>query len=160
MAKVGRAARVASRQRAETLGNGTNAPTAKVIQAGETGELYLINHNNANDLAITLPPMQDGAYFKFVWKLKATDNAADVVISSNEGVNGDFAGSILEFTDSATDGAVANETAGGTAKVLRIGSSDDTFVGSWVECVCDGTKWYWSGCILGDAVGTVAFSQR
>ena len=159
MAKVARAARVASRQRAETLGNGTSAPTAKVIQPGETGELYLINHNHASDLAITLPPMQDGAYFKFVWKLKATDNAADVVISSNEGTSGDFAGSILEFTDSATDGAVANETANPSShKVLRIGSADDTFIGSWVECVCDGTKWYWSGCILGDAVGTVAFS--
>ena len=158
MSRVARSARVASRQRVETLGNGTNAPTAKVIGAAETGELYLIDHNNGNDLAITLPPMQDGAYFKFVWKTAATDNAADVVFSSNEGTNGDFAGTIIEFTSHASDGAVAVETAGGTAKTLRIGSSDDTSIGSWVECVCDGSKWYWTGCQVAAAVGTVAFS--
>lgn len=158
MAKVGRAARVASRQRIETLGNGTNAPTAKNISSAETGELYLIDHNNGGDLSIVLPAMQDGAYFKFVWKTAATDNAADVVFTSTEGANGDFAGTIIEYTESATDGAVATETAGGTAKTLRIGSSDDTQIGSWVECFCDGTKWYWTGCQVAAAVGTVAFS--
>ena len=158
MAKVGRAARVASRQRIETLGNGTGAPTAKVIASAETGETYLIDHNNANDLSITLPPMQDGAYFKFVWKTAATDDAADVVFTSSEGTNGDFAGTIIEFTSHGTDGAVAVETAGGTAKTLRIGSADDTSIGSWVECVCDGSKWYWTGCQVAAAVGTVAFS--
>tara|TARA_A100001391_G_scaffold108057_1_gene72408 strand:+ start:506 stop:937 length:432 start_codon:yes stop_codon:yes gene_type:complete len=142
----------------ETLGNGTSAPTAKVIGAAETGELYLIDHNHASDLNITLPPMQDGAYFKFVWKTAATDNAADVVFTSSEGTNGDFAGTIIEFTSDATDGAVAVETAGGTAKTLRIGSASDTSIGSWAECVCDGSKWYWTGCQVAAAVGTVAFS--
>ncbi len=158
MAKVGRAARVASRQRVETLGNGTSAPTAKTIEAGETGELYLIDHNNASDLNITLPPMQDGAYFKFYWKTAMTDNASDVVFTSSEGVNGDFAGTIVEQVANGTDGATATETAGGTAKTLRIGSASDTSIGSWLECVCDGEKWYWSGCQIAAAVGTVAFS--
>jgi hypothetical protein len=158
MAKVGRAARVASRQRVETLGNGASAPTAKVIASGEAGELYLINHNHASDLNITLPPMQDGAYFRFYWKTAATDNAADVVITSSEGTNGDFAGTIIEQVTNGTDGATATETAGGTAKTLRIGSADDTSIGSWIECVCDGSKWYWSGCHIAAAVGGVAFS--
>jgi hypothetical protein len=158
MSRVARSARVASRQRVESLGNGTSAPTAKVIGAAETGELYLINHNHGSDLSIQLPPMQEGAYFKFLWTTTATDNDADVVFTSNEGANGDFAGSIIEFTESGADGAVATETAGGTAKTLRIGSGDDTKIGSYVECVCDGSKWYWSGCQVAVAVGTVSFS--
>ena len=158
MSRVARSARVGSRQRVETLGNGSSAPTAKTIGAAETGELYLIDHNHASDLEITLPPMQDGAYFKFIWKTAATDNDADVVFSSSEEANGDFAGTIIEYTAHASDGAVAVETAGGTAKTLRIGSSDDTSIGSWVECVCDGSKWYWTGCQIAAAVGTVEFS--
>jgi len=158
MAKVGRAARVASRQRVETLGNGTSEATAKVIVAGEAGELYLIDHNHASDLSITLPPMQEGAYFKFLWKTAAADDDADVVITSSEGANGDFAGTIIEQVTSATDGNSATETAGGTAKTLRIGSSSDTSIGSYVECVCDGSTWYWSGTMIAAAVGTVNFS--
>ena len=69
MSKIARAARVASRQRVETLGNGTSAATAKTIAAAETGELYFIDHNHASELLITLPPKQDGAYFKFLLKI-------------------------------------------------------------------------------------------
>ena len=158
MAKVGRAARVASRQRVETLGNGTSTATAKVIASAEAGELYLIDHNHASDLSITLPPMQEGAYFKFLWKTAAADNDADVVITSSEGVNGDFAGTIIEQVTNGTDGATATETASGTAKTLRIGSSSDTSIGSYIECVCDGSTWYWSGIQIAAAVGTVACS--
>jgi hypothetical protein len=158
MAKVGRAARVASRQRVETLGNATSAATDKTIVAGETGELYLIDHNHGSDLNITLPPMQDGAYFKFIWKTEAADDDADVVFTSTEATNGDFAGTIIEQVANGTDGATATETAAGSAKTLRIGSSSNTSIGSWVECVCDGTKWYWTGCQIAAAVGTVAFS--
>lgn len=158
MSKIARAARVASRQRTETLGAGTGAPTAKVIVSGEAGELYFIDHNNGADLNITLPAMQEGAYFKFIWKTAAADDDADVVFTSTEGANGDFAGTIIEQVAAGADGATATETAGGTAKTLRIGSSNDTSIGSWVECVCDGSTWYWTGCQIAAAVGTVAFS--
>jgi len=158
MSKVGRAARVASRQRVETLGNGTSAPTAKTIGAAETGELYLIDHNHASDLVITLPPMQDGAYFKFVWKTAMTDANADVTFASSEATNGDFSGSIIEQVTSGSDGATATETAGGTAKALRIGSTNDTSIGSWIECFCDGSTWHFTGIQIAAAVGTVVFS--
>jgi hypothetical protein len=48
MAKVGRAARVASRQRVEAI------TASKTIASAETGELYLIN-SNAAAIDITLP---------------------------------------------------------------------------------------------------------
>ena len=56
MAKVGRAARVASRQRVETIS------ADKTIASAETGELYLISAA----ATVTLPAVQDGAYFKFI----------------------------------------------------------------------------------------------
>ena len=59
MAKVGRAARVASRQRVETI------TASKTIQSAETGELYLVDQS-AGAIVITLPALQDGAYFKFM----------------------------------------------------------------------------------------------
>ena len=157
MSRVARSARVASRQRVETLGNGASAPTAKTIEKGETGELYLIDHNHGSDLTITLPPMQDGAYFKFIWKTAAADNAADVVINSHEATAGDFAGTIVEQVANGSDGATATETAG-SHKTLRVGSANDTSIGSWIECVCDGSKWYFTGCIIAAAVGNAVFS--
>jgi len=157
MGKVGRAATVASKQRTETLGNGTSAAVAKNIGKDETGELYLIDHNHASNLTITLPPKRDGAYFKFIWKTAMTDNTARVVFNSNTNTAGDFGGTIVEYTTHATDGAVATETCG-SEDVLTIGGSDDTAIGSWLEVVCDGTTWWWTGNIIGAAVGLAVFS--
>ena len=47
MSRIARAARVASRQRVETI------TSNKTIQSAETGELYLINHNAGSTLTIT-----------------------------------------------------------------------------------------------------------
>lgn len=150
MAKVGRAARVASRQRVETLGNGTSAATAKVIASAETGETYLIDHNHGSALTITLPPMQDGAYFKFIVKTKLVDNSGSIVIQSSEGANGDFVGGVVEQVLSASDGAVSYQLCGSHHKLTL---SDDINIGSNIECVCDGTSWYITGTVLVEAVG-------
>ncbi len=83
MAKVGRAARVASKQRTETLGNGTSAGTDKVITAAETGECYFINHNHGSALTISLPPVADGAYFRFQLVAQLSDNAGSIVIQDH-----------------------------------------------------------------------------
>ena len=152
MSRVARSARVASRQRVETIS------ADKAIGAAETGELYLIAHaNDATALTITLPPMQDGAYFKFIWKSDMTHDSATVVFNSNTNTEGDFAGAIIEATDDGADGAVATERAG-SEDVLTIGSSNDTFTGSYLECYCDGLKWYWTGVIVAAAAGNAVFS--
>ena len=57
MAKVGRAARVASKQRTEKIGT-----SDKTIGTAETGELYIIN--NAATAALTLPAAADGDLFQ------------------------------------------------------------------------------------------------
>ncbi len=149
MSRVARSARVASRQRVETLGSGTSAPTAKTIATAETGELYLIDHNHASALTITLPAMQDGAYFKFVFKTKLAEDGT-VVIQSSEGVNGDFAGGVVEQVLNAADGAVSYQLCGSHHKLTL---NDDVNIGSHVECYCDGSTWFITGHVLVEAVG-------
>ena len=156
MSKIGRASRNSSLMRVETLGNGSSAATAKTIGDAETGEIYFIDHNHGSNLTITLPALKAGAYFKFIWITAMSTNSARVIIDSKDQTNGDVAGTIVEVTTHATDGEVATETAGAHHK-LTIGASDDVSVGSWVECVCDGSKWHFTGCIIGAAVGTAAF---
>ena len=143
MAKVGRAARVASRQRVETI------TADKTIASAETGELYLIDYNTASALTITLPPMQDGAYFKFIVKTKLANNGT-IVIQSSEGVNGDFVGGVVEQVLNAGDGAVSYQLCGSHHKLTL---NDDINIGSNIECVCDGSSWYVTGLVLVEAVG-------
>jgi len=151
MAKVGRASRNSSLMRVETI------TADKTITSAEAGETYLIDWNTASALTITLPAMKAGAYFKFVWITAMADNSATVVFNSADNTAGDFGGTIVEYTTHASDGAVATETAG-SEDVLTIGSSNDTSIGSWLEVVCDGSTWYWTGNIIGAAVGNAVFS--
>ena len=59
MSRVARSARVASRQRVEAIS------ADKTITSAETGELYLVDASSG-DVTVTLPAVQDGAYFKFI----------------------------------------------------------------------------------------------
>ena len=153
MSKVARAATVGSKQRTETLGNGTSAGTDKTIGKDETGELYLIDHNHTSALTITLPPLRDGAYFKFLFK---TDFEADgtVVIQSSEGADGDFAGTVLE---QITGGANADSATVVCGSHHKLTINDDIDPGSWVECVCDGSQWIFSGVLSVSALGLAVF---
>ena len=149
MSRVARSARVASRQRVETI------TASKTIASAETGETYLINYNSAADLVITLPALQDGAYFKFIFIAKTTNAAAHVVFNSKDNAEGDFAGSIFE---QVTGGANANSAVQlcGSHDILTL--SDQIDIGSYLECYSDGSKWYWTGHLSVNAVGKAVFS--
>tara|TARA_R100001126_G_C4807969_1_gene140377 strand:+ start:266 stop:739 length:474 start_codon:yes stop_codon:yes gene_type:complete len=155
MSKIARAARVASRQRVETLGNGTSAATAKTIAAAETGELYFIDHNHASELLITLPPKQDGAYFKFILKTNLTA-AGTIKITSSEAAGGDMVGSVfVQVTGGANANSAVVQDTDNTDHQVTI--SPDTHQGSYLECYCDGTTWIMTGHLNSAAVNDVAF---
>jgi len=132
MAKVGRAARVASRQRIETITGD------KSIASAETGETYLFDIPDGTDVTITLPSPQDGAYFKFV-----------CIGASNKSVLLD-AGASATITGAAYTAPVAT---GNLKRVAhsnrRLGFGDNHLIGDYVEIVCDGSNWHivsaWSG---------------
>ncbi len=78
MSRVARSARVASRQRTETI------TSSKTIQTAETGELYLVDGSGlGGNITITLPSPQEGAYFSFL--LSANSAAHKVLIDSGTG---------------------------------------------------------------------------
>jgi hypothetical protein len=148
MSKVARSARVGSRNRMEEI------DADKTLTQAESGETYLIDWNSASALTITLPAMEDGAYFKFIFKTDFTANGT-VVINSADNTAGDFAGSIFE---QVTGGSNANSAVQlcGSHDILTI--SDDIDVGSWLEVYCDGSTWYWTGLLSVSAVGLAVFS--
>ena len=146
MSRVARSARVASRQRVETL-SGT-----KTIASAETGELYLVSAATT----VTLPSPQDGAYFKFIISADITDASA-LVIKSHAAGSGDMAGCVRRVVEGGT-GHVGDNAADAQAATddghdkLTIGDSAAAIhPGSHVECVSDGTNWFVTGLIWSNA---------
>tara|TARA_A100001515_G_scaffold109341_3_gene90268 strand:- start:141 stop:620 length:480 start_codon:yes stop_codon:yes gene_type:complete len=157
MAKVGRAARVASKQRTETLGNGTSAGTDKVIKDAETGELYLIDHNHASALTISLPAVADGAYFRFQLITQLSANGTIVIQDHADASAGTMKGTVLNvvYAGSSADTTIATNKDAGSATKFTI--NDDTHVGSYVECFSDGTSWHVSGVCITSALSNCVF---
>jgi hypothetical protein len=158
MSKVARAARVASKQRAEVLGNGTGSPTAKAITAAETGELYLIDHNNASELAITLPPIKEGNYFRFQLKTQLSANGSITINKNAADAAGTIKGTVLNilYAGSSANTTIATNKDAGSATKFTI--SDDTHVGSYVEVYCDGTNYQFSGVCISSAIDLCVFN--
>ena len=126
MAKVGRAARVASKQRVEIL------TSDKTIATAETGELYLINASSAGNFTITLPSAQEGAYFTFLLSHNS-NGAAEVLIDSGVS-NGIKGNTIVQAAGGADTKAHHNNQ--------KLGFGDSAKRGDIVELVSDGTHWY------------------
>ncbi len=149
MAKVARAARVASRQRPESISG------SKTIESAETGELYLVSAA----ASVTLPAVQDGAYFKFILTADITSATALVITAAG---SAKIAGLVI-----ATQGANIRESVqaatGGGNTILTIGSTGNkVLAGSSVECYCDGTNWHVTGTVAGDNsdITACAFSSQ
>jgi uncharacterized membrane protein len=142
MSRVARSARVASRQRVESVS------ADKTIQSAETGELYLVDASGG-DVTITLPAVQDGAYFKFVL---AADNGGGTTFTVQTAPNTvDITGLLVVIDTADHSGGGVDKGAANDDKVI-FGNS--CAVGSFVEVVCDGTKWHAYGVAH---EGTLAF---
>ena len=155
MAKVGRAARVASRQRVEAI------TASKTIASAETGELYFIN-SNAAAIVITLPTLQDGAYFKFVVGDELIDLDANTITIQSAGgalAGGEMVGSCHSVYGGGTVILPTNCSAKKTDNHYKLIIDSDAagnklFAGSSVECWSDGSYWYVSGVLRTDASTT------
>ena len=142
MAKVGRAAYVASRQRVEAI------TASKTIASAETGELYLVDQS-AGSVVITLPARQEGAYFKFLIGTELTDfNTKSITIqaAASGTANGEMVGScaIVISAGNPTMGGDQVATTGDGHPQFIIESThaaDDLYAGSQVEVYCNGTAW-------------------
>jgi len=147
MSKVARAARVASRQRVETL------TADKTIATAETGELYLIDKSDG--ITITLPPLQDGAYVKFI--VVDEMDSGDLVIKGATTADYIVGALPVYAVDAGGDGTTSTAAAKGTTKdILTVTDDNGIHEGSWIEFVSDGSYWYMTGWILGGDEGTTA----
>ena len=148
MSRVARSARVASRQRTESI------TASKTIEKAETGELYLVNvPNSAGTVAVTLPAAQEGAYFKFLWASDQVHNSSIFEIKTG-GAAGTIQGVVQAIEVDATAAESAAEMDAGSATKVGFTANPDIHVGSWVECVSDGTNWIVNGCLYITAAGT------
>jgi len=151
MSRVARAARVASRQRPEIItGN-------KTIAEAETGELYLINYNTAATINVTLPPVREGAYFRFQFMQQLALNGQVNIVKNAADAAGVLKGTIVNvvYAASSNDTTLATNKDGGSATQIEM--VDDIHVGSYIDIYCDGTNWQASGVIIADARNAVTF---
>lgn len=155
MSRVARSARVGSRQRTEAI------TASKTVQSAETGELYFIN-SNAAAIVITLPALQDGAYFKFVIgdELVNLDTKSITIQSAGGALTG---GEMVGSSHSVLGGGtLILPTNGSAAKgdnhyqfvVDSDASGNKLFAGSCIECWSDGSYWYVSSVLRTDASTT------
>jgi len=149
MSKVGRAAFNSSRMRFEALGDAD-----KTIASAETGEMYALTVDLTTNRTITLPAVQDGAYFKFM--IMAALDGGNLIIQSASTADYMLGGIAHQDSDGTTVNFVQS-AAGDTADVMTIvGSDDGAQFGSWVELVSDGTYWYYTGVVHSDTIPTIA----
>ena len=139
MAKVGRSSRNASLMRVENVAAGTT----KTIGDAETGEVYFLD--GADDITITLPAHKAGAYFKFI--VSGLLDGKTAVIQAADKTNAMYGQVLLQVNDMADAGDEA--AADGSDDKVTLAAS--TAVGSWIECISDGSSWYVSGVTVGAA---------
>ena len=149
MAKVGRAARVASKQRIETI-DASSANATKVIGDAETGELYFIDATN--NVTITLPAPADGAYFKFM--ISVLVGSGKSVVVNAKAANTLMDGYLIQESQSGNIDVLDQSDASANDKVT-FGAG--ALAGSWLECYSDGTKWLCCGRATG---GTFVFGDQ
>ncbi len=148
MSKIGRASRNASLKRVQTLTAATHT-----ITAAESGEVYFLDR--AGGMTITLPPVKEGAYFKFIVVDEMT--GGDLVIQGNATTEYMVGAVPVRPQDSSADGTVNITAAKGTTKdILTVTDDDGIHEGSWIEVVSDGSVWFLSGYVIGGDEGTTA----
>jgi hypothetical protein len=151
MAKVGRASRNASLKRVEGLSG------AKSVTAAESGEIYIVSAAST----VTLPPVKEGAYLKFIVSAEIT-SASALVLQTETADAGMMVGQVTINVDAGTgvvtdNAAAARAIAGNNHDKLTIGDAGNAVLpGSRVECVCDGTNWVVTGFILGATADVTA----
>jgi hypothetical protein len=141
MSKIARASRNASLMRVEEV------EADKTILPAESGEVYLVD--GSDDRTLTLPAVKAGAYIKVIISV-AVGGAKTVTIQAAPNTV-DILGVLMQQNVADHSAAGTDLGAAGDDKVV-FGNSCG--IGSYVELVCDGTKWYANGISHG---GTLTF---
>ena len=129
------------------------ATTAYTVLKKNSGKLHVFP-DLTGDCTITLPPVEDGLAYTFMYSGAAADAQDWIIVTS--ATTELFAGGVV-FHDENIGGAGIEVLA-----VYADFSNDDTFtvltpqVGTTVSFVSDGTSWYTNGMVISDTVPTFA----
>jgi hypothetical protein len=116
--------------------------TARTLTRGQSGKTIVIADMDA-DITFTLPEVEDGLNYEFVYSGTAAD-AQDWIVNT-------------AATDELFYGGLVNLDVGGTPEVVIVDadqSNDDTM--TILKVVSDGTHWYVSGFVASASAPTFA----
>ena len=123
------------------------------VQASQTGRVHVLPNLTA-DITITLPQVENGLFYEFVYAGAAAD-AQDWIINTYATTEL-FKGGVVHIDHDA--GAGGDEA----VPVFADFSNDDTFTvltpsaGTWVKIWSDGTSWYITGYVVSATAPTFA----
>ena len=153
MSRVARAARVASRTRPEEI------TAATTLSAADTGKLFLINYNAGATIQVTLPPVQEGAFFRFLTmngSLAAASSQVDIASADGAGTMKGTVLCLVAGSEGVDTEIATNKDDGTDTKISLIGNT--MHVGTYVEIHCDGTNWQVDGVAIASARTKAVFA--
>ena len=146
-----------------SLANGSitgfkKATVTTSLDAASSGKTVIIGPaaaGLAGDIIITLPAAADGLFFRFVYVGGAAD-AQDFQISTGSDTNF-FIGGTIQHDIGATNDNIATHPNLSSNSRVNILTPD---AGTYFECFCDGTNWFYSGYVNSATNAAVTFADQ
>ena len=136
-----------------TKGTATGAITAAM--SGRTIIVGPLAAGLAADSIFTLPTAADGLFYRFVYVGGAAD-AHDFQISTGSDTNF-FIGGTIQHDIGATNDNIATHPNLSSNSRINILTPD---AGTYFECYCDGTNWFYSGYVNSATNAAVTFADQ
>ena len=136
-----------------TKGTTTGAITAAM--SGRTIVVGPLAAGLAGDVIFTLPTAANGLNYRFVYVGGAAD-AQDFQISTGSDTNF-FIGGTIQHDIGATNDNIATHPNNSSNSRINILTPD---AGTYIECYCDGTNWFYSGYVNSATNAAVTFADQ
>lgn len=114
-----------------------------VLTADQSGATIYIPQADAQDDVITLPALAPGLWFRFIFQ--AVSDGTQTITIKSAAASG-LSGAIMNVAAAAYTSTVIP-----ASTIVRSATANNTKAGDYLECHCDGTKWYFTGHGLGAA---------
>ena len=134
---------------------GTATVSVTAAQSGKTFIVGPLAAGLAADTIFTLPTAADGLFYRFTYVGGAAD-AQDFQINTGSDTNF-FIGGTIQHDIGATADNIATHPNLSSNSRINILTPD---AGTWFECFCDGTNWFYSGYVNSATNAAVTFADQ
>jgi hypothetical protein len=128
------------------------------VTAAQSGKTFIVGPAAAGlaaDTIFTLPTAADGLFYRFTYVGGAAD-AQDFQINTGSDTNF-FIGGTIQHDIGATADNIATHPNLSSNSRINILTPD---AGTWFECFCDGTNWFYSGYVNSATNAAVTFADQ